>query len=148
MDTHSSPGAGWHDMTLRVRYAETDAAGVVHHAAYLVWFEEARSELSRRIGAPYSSLERVGVDLVVTRVEGRFRRAARYDEEVRVWCRLSEVASRRCVFHYRAVRASDDELLVTGTTEHVAVDRRRGRPARIPEPFLACFREAAEPGVE
>jgi acyl-CoA thioester hydrolase len=127
---------------VRVRYAETDAAGVVHHASYLVWFEEARSSLSRSIGAPYRELEGSGVDLVVVRCEVRYRQAARYDDEVRVWCALTDVRSRRCVFGYRAERAADAVVLATGTTEHLSIRRSTGRPVVIPEPFLSSYRAA------
>jgi len=137
------PGRGWCAARFRVRYAETDAAGVVHHAAYLPWFEEGRSELSRQVGAPYSELEKRGVDLVVVKVEARYRVAARYDDQVVVWTRLSEVGSRRCVFTYQVVREADGELLVTGSTEHVALSRASGRPTRIPEPFLSRYAGAA-----
>jgi acyl-CoA thioester hydrolase len=142
MKSDTDFGPGWQFARFRVRYAETDAGGVVHHAAYLTWFEEGRSELSRGIGAPYSALERTGIDLVVTHVEVKYRRGARYDDEVRVWACLREVRSRRVVFEYAVVRSTDGELLAGGFTEHVAVERQRGRPARIPEPFLSVYREA------
>jgi acyl-CoA thioesterase FadM len=32
------------ELELTVRFAETDAQGIAHHAAYLVWFETARIE--------------------------------------------------------------------------------------------------------
>ncbi len=132
-------GPGWYAARFRVRYGETDAAGIVNHASYLAWFEEGRSELSRRIGLPYSELERAGIDLVVVRVEARYRRAARYDDAVQVWARIAEVGSRRCVFEYRVIRSADGELLTTGRTEHIAIRRTTAKPARIPEPFLSRY---------
>ena len=148
MERELSPGPEWRAARFRVRYAETDAAGIVHHASYLPWFEEGRSELSRQLGAPYSELEKQGVDLVVVRVEARYRAAARYDEKVVVWTRICEVGSRRCVFSYQVVREADGRLLTTGITEHVALCRSTGRPTRIPEPFLSCYGAAAAAGGE
>jgi len=133
----------WFSARFRVRYAETDAAGIVHHSTYLVWFEEGRSELSRQIGMPYAELDRQGVVLVLTRAEANYRSAARYDDEIEVQTRLEEVRSRTAIFGYRVLRAADGKLLADGTTEHLAVSRASGRPVRLPEPFASAYRAAA-----
>lgn len=69
---------------IRVRYAETDAMGVVHHAAYLVWFELGRTEYTRAAGLPYREVESGGIRLVVVEATARFHRPARYDDVVLV----------------------------------------------------------------
>jgi hypothetical protein len=48
------------ETTFHVRYAETDQMGIVHHSAYIVWFEEGRSAWSRQVGRPYADFERAG----------------------------------------------------------------------------------------
>lgn len=112
---------------IRARYAETDQMGVIHHAAYPVWFEVARSELARAVGLAYSEWERRGVLLMVTDLECRYRRPVAYDEQVTVWVWVSEVASRRVVFEYR-VTGADGSVLAEGRTRHLTVDRASGRP--------------------
>ncbi len=83
----------WCSTRFHVRYAETDAAGIVHHSAYIVWFEEGRSELSRRLGMPYAELERRGIDLVLTSVEGGYRAPPPYDQEVEVQTHVVQLLS-------------------------------------------------------
>ena len=129
---------GFHPVRLRVRYAETDQMGVVHHAAYPVWFEVARSALSRACGMPYAEWERQGIYLMVTDLACRYRRPARYDDEITVWARVAEVASRRVVFEYR-VEGPDGTILVEGETRHVVVDRVAGRPVVIPDNLRATL---------
>jgi acyl-CoA thioester hydrolase len=124
-------GETFFPVRVRARYAETDQMGVVHHAVYPVWFEVARSALARALGVPYGEWERDGTFLVVAELRCRYRRPARYDEEVTVLVRVSEVASRRVVFSYRVERASG-ELLVEGETVHLTVDRATGRPTLLP----------------
>src|SRR5438876_11938279 len=68
------------EITIRVRYAETDRMGLVHHANYLVYFEQGRTELLRAQGLAYKDMEDQGFLLVLTRVQVRYRRPARYDE--------------------------------------------------------------------
>ncbi|MFI5142884.1 MAG: acyl-CoA thioesterase [Thermoanaerobaculales bacterium] len=122
---------GFLPVRLRVRYAETDQMGVVHHAVYPVWFEVARSAFSHAVGVPYSDWERRGYLLMVAEVACRYRRPAHYDDEVVVWVRVRSVASRRVVFEYQ-VENSAGSLLAEGETCHVVVDRATGRPATLP----------------
>ncbi|HHQ48104.1 MAG TPA: acyl-CoA thioesterase [Acidobacteria bacterium] len=145
MEEQHRPGPEWEAARFRVRYAETDAAGIVHHATYLVWFEEGRSELSRQLGLPYRELEEAGVVLVVVEARVRYVAGARYDEAVEVWTRMEQVRSRSCTFSYRVVASEDGRLLATGSTSHVAVDRVTGRPIVLPEPFRSTYAAAAAP---
>jgi len=117
---------------VRVRYAETDQMGVVHHAVYPVWFEVARSELARARGIPYASWEELGYFLVVTALSCRFLRPAHYDQQVVVQVRVKVRGSRGVVFEYRVVNDSG-ELLAEGETHHVLLRRLTGKPAPFPE---------------
>ena len=119
------------DTQVRVRYAETDAMGVVHHAAYFVWFELGRTEYMRAIGLPYREVEARGVRLVVIEATARFRAPARYDDMVVVRTALSAVSKATVTFQYEA-RRSDGALLVEGHTVHAATDQA-GRVRRMPE---------------
>jgi acyl-CoA thioester hydrolase len=123
---------------VRARYAETDQMGVVHHAVYPVWFEVARTALSHAVGLPYTEWERRGVLLMVGELRCRYRRPARYDEEVIVGVRVEEVASRRVVFEYR-VEGPDGTVLAEGETRHVVVDRATGRPTTLPDELRASL---------
>src|SRR5256886_10173400 len=68
------------EIVIRVRYAETDRMGLLHHANYLVYFEQGRTELLRSQGLAYKDLEDQGFLLVLTRVQVRYRSPARYDD--------------------------------------------------------------------
>src|SRR5512136_397310 len=77
----------------RVRYHETDAMGIVHHAAYITWFEEGRSAFTRGIGYPYSKMEAEGITLAVAEITARYHTPARYDDEVVVRTCLDAIGS-------------------------------------------------------
>ncbi len=84
-----------HQTRLRVRYAETDQMGVVYHANYLVWMEIGRVELVRSLGLDYKRLEESeGLYLSVIEVTCRYRRPARYDQEVVVQTEIAKATSR------------------------------------------------------
>jgi acyl-CoA thioester hydrolase len=127
----------------RVRYHETDAMGVVHHAAYVTWFEEGRSAFTRCIGYPYSRVEAEGVALAVTEVTARYHAPARYDDEVVVLTCLAALGSRGMTFTYEVRRASDGTLLVSGRSTHVSVDSD-GRVRRLPDELRARFTAALQ----
>ncbi len=127
---------------LRVRYSETDRMGIVYHANYIVWFEIGRTEYCRAAGLPYRALEDSGVRILVTAVDCRFRRAASYDDPMRVRTRLTELAPRGLAFGYEIVDAGD-RVYAEGSTRHLFADAT-GKPRRAPPEVieaLARFRE-------
>src|SRR5512144_1605324 len=88
------------EVRFRVRYFGTDAMGIVHHAAYITWFEEGRSSFTRAVGYPYAQLEREGISLAVAEVAARYHRPGRYDGEIRVETCLEQLGSRGMAFTY------------------------------------------------
>ena len=124
-----------------VRYFETDQMGVVHHANYLVWFEVARTDLCARSGFPYAEIERIGYRLMNSALSVRYRKPARYGETVSVACWIERLASRAVQFGYEVHRG--EELLATGSTDHVWVETASNRPCRMPEQLRAPFRGLA-----
>src|SRR5437660_1773017 len=99
--------ANWHETEVRVRYAETDQMGIVHHANYLVWFESARSELCRSKGFSYKEMEAAGhALLVVAEAYVRYKSPAFYEDVLTVKTHVSEVRSRSIRFVYEVHRKS------------------------------------------
>lgn len=124
------------DTAFNVRYAETDAMGIVHHASYIVYFEEGRSAYARARNASYADFERTGHYLVVAEVNARFIRAAHYDQRLIVRSWIGELKSRSVRFEYEIIAEESGELLVTGTTKHICINQE-GRPALLPDTWRA-----------
>ena len=124
----------------RVRYSETDQMGVAYHGHYLAWCEMARTEHMRRLGVRYRDLEARGVRLAVSDAHVRFAKSARYDDQLRAWAWITEVASRRIAFGYRIERLDDGAILATAETSLVSV-AADGRPCRLPDDVLSCLGE-------
>jgi acyl-CoA thioester hydrolase len=117
---------------VRVRYADTDAMGVVYHANYLVWFEVGRGELMRAWGLPYSDFEKRGIMVPVVEGHVRWVYPARYDDLLQVQTRVAEISPAKITFAYRIVRAEDGKLCCEGTTVHGFLGPN-GRPAALPK---------------
>lgn len=118
--------------TFHVRYAETDAMGIVHHASYIVYFEEGRSHYARLRGHDYASFERSGFYLAVTEVEARYLKPARYDDRITIHCWLDEVKSRGVTFAYEIVGADNGVIHVKGRSRHICITHA-GQVAALPE---------------
>lgn len=120
------------EATFHVRYAETDAQGIVHHSSYIIYFEEGRSEYLRQQGVSYADFERGGHFLAVVEVNARYLKSARYDDllTVRTW--VTEARSRSLTFEYEIIHAESKERLLTGFTKHICLNRA-GQIARIPD---------------
>src|SRR5579864_7054289 len=126
---------------VRVRFAETDAQGVAHHASYLVWFEVARVAYLERYARGYQALEREGIESLVLEANLRYRSPARFDDRLAVFARCGDARGARFRFDYAIER--DGELLLDGWTLHACVDAGTFRPTRIP-PWLVAAIAAAE----
>jgi acyl-CoA thioester hydrolase len=118
-----------HAINLRVRYAETDQMGFVHHANYLVYFEMGRIELLRAAGFDYKRFEERGFFLVVARIQVRYRAPARYDDELVLETSVNRVSPVRIEHEYRLLRGA--ELVAEGESTLACVDRE-GRLAAMP----------------
>ncbi len=106
--------------------------GVAYHARHLVWLDVARTEHLRQTGCSYRELEAQGLRLVVTDLRVRYRAAARYDDVVRIRCRVKEVGSRRVTFSYELELAESGARLGDAETSLICLDREH-RVARLPE---------------
>jgi acyl-CoA thioester hydrolase len=117
---------------LRVRFAETDAMGVAHHAAYLPWLESARVEYLRALGHPYRELrDRDGLEFAVVGIDLRYAAPLRFDDAFTVSCALTRRG--RATFTLFSRVELGDTLALSGHTRHAVLDRETGAPRRVPE---------------
>ena len=129
---------------VRVNYSETDQMGVAYHARYLVWLDVARCEHLRRTGLSYRELEASGLRLVVGEAAIRYRRPARYDDQLRIRCWVREVASRRVVFGYAVENAETGLLLATATVSLHPLDASMAL-CRLPDAVAKRLQVAPDP---
>jgi acyl-CoA thioester hydrolase len=121
-----------HESPIRVRYAETDAAGIAHHSSFIPWFETGRVEWMRSRGASYAELESDGYTLPVVELSIRYVAPVRFDDQLTVRTALSDVRSRTVAFVYEIVtQEPHPRQVANGRTKHVCV--RGGSVARLPD---------------
>ena len=121
-----------HQIQVRVRYSETDQMGVVYHGNYIPYFEMGRVEWLRNMGVSYKWMEENGVMLPVVSLSMNFKKPARYDDLLTVKTILKSQTSVKIEFDYE-IYNENDELLTTGYSMLVFVDRNTGRPILPPD---------------
>ena len=121
---------------IEVLYAETDAMAIVHHSVYAIWFEQARTEIFRVNGVPFSAFEAEGYHSPLLSIETQFIKPCRYGEIVDVHLQLAQIDRLRFAFFYKVT--VNGELRTTGKTTHIFT--MHDKPCRhAPEPFLKAF---------
>lgn len=115
--------------TQRVRYAETDAMGVVYYGRYFTFFEVGRVELLRSRGYSYRELEEEGTLMPVIEATCKYSKPLRFDDLFHITTMIGEIGRARVSFDYRITDA-EDNLLAEGRTRHACVNPE-GKPIRI-----------------
>src|SRR5262249_11998509 len=129
---------GFHFHTeVTVRFAETDAQGVVHNSNYLVWFEVARVAYLEKFTGGYNALRSQGIESFVLESHVRSLKPAPLDDRLSIHARTGELRGARFRFDY--VIARDGEEVADGWTSHACVDAKTLRPTRIPAELAAAI---------
>ncbi len=126
-------GTVFGDIEIRVRYAETDRMGLLHHANYLVYFEQGRIELLRSMGRTYKDVEDEGYLLVLARIEVKYKRPVRYDDTLILRTIIERTTGVRIEHRYELYCLG--MLAAEGSSTLACIDRE-GNPQALPE-YLA-----------
>ena len=118
------------ETTIRVRYAETDRMGLLHHANYLIYFEQARTELLRDQGKTYKDVEDAGFFLVLTKFEVKYRSPAKYDDLLTIRTTVTRTTPIRIEHRYEVL--CENRLVAEGSSTLACVDRE-GKLQAMPE---------------
>lgn len=76
-------------------------------------------------------MEERGYGFVVVEALVRYRRAAYFDDELKIRTEISDLSRASVRFSYEVLR--DRELVATGHTRHAYVDLASGKPVRMPK---------------
>ena len=108
---------------IKVRYAETDQMGVVHHAVYPIWFEACRTDFMEQLGYPYKRIEEEGFMTPLIKLDVSYKSGAKYGDTVLVDAKIKELGLIKFTFSYTVKRKSDGALLATGSTTLACCDK-------------------------
>jgi acyl-CoA thioester hydrolase len=139
IDKAAPPSHLTSQMTLTVRFCETDLMGIVHHANYLIYFEMGRVDWLLRRGVSYESWVQGGLHLPVVETRLRYRKAARFGEILVVETTCRELTRVTVNFGFLIKRPADQVLICEGETLLACVGNDLA-PKRFPADMAAVFR--------
>ena len=113
----------------RVWFSDTDAQGVVYYGRYLPYFDHARTEYHRHLGA----VALAGVEFVMRASAVEYHAPARFDDLLEIFVRVSRFGRTSMTYEHCALRLPDETLMVTATQTIVLVDLVTRTPTPIPE---------------
>lgn len=130
-----------HESKLKVRYVETDQMGIVHHSNYAQYYELARTECFEACsGMTYATMEAEGVMLPILELQSRYLKPAYYNEVLTIKSIVTELPSVRLKVDYEIYNEAN-ELINTGSTTLVFVNKQSRRPCQPPENFMKNVRQ-------
>ncbi|MDQ3020894.1 MAG: acyl-CoA thioesterase [Bacteroidota bacterium] len=122
----------------RVLYAHTDKMGVVNNVRYFEYFEAGRNDFLRKLGYPYTELEKENIGLPVIEAFAKFISFARYDDVIIIKTYLEQIPTVRFKIDYEII--CEEKIIVTGFTVHSFVNIMKMKPVRPPEKFLELIK--------
>lgn len=128
------------EITLRVRYGETDRMGYAYYGNYAQYYEVGRVEALRKLGFSYREIEDKGILLPVVDFCIKYHKPAFYDDEITIVTSIKEMPGVRITFHYECFNAQK-ELLNTGHVTLVFINKEKNKPCAPPDWFMDCIKK-------
>lgn len=123
----------------RVNYYETDKMGVTHHANYIHWMEEARTNFMEQIGWGYERATEAGIDFALTDISCSYRKTTKFGETLAISLKITKLSPARLVLTYRMVNPETGELHAEGTSSHFFYDRNSQKPVALKKVFPELY---------
>lgn len=122
--------------TMRVRYAEVDAQGVVFNAHYLTYFDVGHTEYMRATGIQYAAdVERTGIDFHLVKSLVEYRQPIKFDQLIDVCVRVARIGNTSMTNLFEIHAHGEDDLLASGETVLVAAELATHTPVPVPDHF-------------
>lgn len=119
-------------------YAHTDKMGVVNNVRYFEYFEAGRNDFLRKLGYPYTELEKENIGLPVIEAYAKFISSAKYDDVIRIKTFLKQIPTVRFKIEYEIIY--EEKIIVTGFTIHSFVNFLKMKPVRPPEKIIELIK--------
>lgn len=128
---------------VRIYFADTDAGGIVYHANYLRFMEQARGEMLRELGYSQGHMLSENAPLiVVSRMDIHYCKPAKLDDDLVIETRIKALRHASAVFEQTVLRG--DEILTQANVRCAAIDPEKGRPVQMHGPLYEAMAACVE----
>ena len=126
-----------------VRYAETDKDELVHYSVYPIWYDTARMEAIRKVGAIFSKLEKNGIEMPMVELNCKYSIPAEYGDVLTVNVGISKVTNARIVFYYEIYKAGVEKPISVGNTAHSWIGKDK-KPINLKKDYPELFEKVGK----
>ncbi|MES2774206.1 MAG: acyl-CoA thioesterase [Bacteroidota bacterium] len=121
---------------VRVRFNEADPLGIVWHGHYIRYFEDGREAFGNTHGLGYLEVFKQGFVIPIVSVQCDFKRSLRYGDRVIVETKYIPTDAAKLKFTYRLFNAETNELVATGSSVQVFLDKEESLLQLANPPFF------------
>jgi len=130
--------------SLRVTWADTDAAGVVHYSNYFRFFERAEEEFYASLGFTFSAFRDSGLWLPRVEALCQYKKPSRYNDILEIEVSVEDLREKVFRLGFKVTNKVSGDLLALGHLVIVAADKQAGKAAKIPLNILEKLRPLAK----
>ncbi|MDD4082353.1 MAG: thioesterase family protein [Sphaerochaetaceae bacterium] len=135
----------------KTNYYETDQMGIIHHANYLHYFEEARVDFVEKIGYPYEKSCKLGIEFGLLSVNCEYKKMVRFGDVIEIHSSISQISGARMTVNYKILDHNSGELMATGNSSHFYYDIKNKKTINlrkdVPD-LYALLKSYQEPNLE
>ena len=133
--------------TVRVRWMECDAQGIVYNGAYLGYLEIGQAEYYRNLGFAIYIIPQSGYfDFAVVKSTQEFKAPAKVDEIIELHVRVSKIGNTSLTLNLEIYPEGSDRLLTSIETVYVGYDAATESSRPVPDAIRLLVTHFEETG--
>lgn len=115
----------------KTHYYETDQMGIIHHANYIYWMEEARVDFMEQMGFGYDRAVSTGIDFALLSISCEYKSMVRFGDTVNIQVSISALTASKMTVQYKMADAATGQLRTVGESTHCYFDANKKRPVSL-----------------
>lgn len=115
----------------KVHYYETDQMGIIHHANYIHWFEEARVDFMEQMGFGYERAVSSGIDFALLGISCEYKSMVRFGDTVAIQVSITSLTRSQMTVQYQIIDEASGKLRALGESRHCYFDANKKRPVSL-----------------
>jgi len=123
-----------------VRFNEADPLGIVWHGHYIRYFEDGRESFGTQYGISYLDFFNAGLIVPIVSIECDYKRSLRFGEKVIVETIFIPCEAAKMKFRYKLFKSGSGELVATGSSVQVFLDREKSLLQLTNPPFFEAWK--------
>ncbi|MFT4007855.1 MAG: acyl-CoA thioesterase [Lacrimispora sp.] len=115
----------------KTHYYETDQMGIIHHANYIYWMEEARVDFMEQMGFGYDRAVSTGIDFALLSISCEYKSMVHFGDTINIQVSISALTASKMTVRYKMTDSVTGKLRTVGESTHCYFDANKKRPVSL-----------------